>query len=143
MGLGRAVKAPRAMRLTTAAGVTALLAIIPGCGSEDFANDPRPPVPAEITARIDAKSVQVSPDKIGGGLATFTVANLSRSPEQFQITGPTEGTTAEIQPGANAYLKMELKKGTYRASAPGSGIQGQSLQVDQNRESSQNDLLLP
>jgi hypothetical protein len=130
-------------RLAGVAAAGSLLLVVAGCGSKDFPNDPRPPVPAEITARIDSKTVQVSPDKIGGGLATFTVANISHSPERFQVKGPTEGTTDEIDPGANAYLKLKLEQGTYRASAPGSGIQGQSIQVSAERKSSQNDLLLP
>jgi hypothetical protein len=142
MGRG-VVRGPLAARLAAAAVAIPVAVAVAGCGSKDFQNDPRPPVPAEITARIDAKTVQVSPDKIGAGLANFTVANLSHSPERFQVSGETEGVTDEIDPGAVTYLKISLKEGAYRASAPGSGIKAQSIQVGPERKSSQNDLLLP
>ena len=58
------------------------------CGSSDFANDPRPAAPIVVTATVASGKVQVSPDRFGAGLVTFTIANLSDSPARFTLSGP-------------------------------------------------------
>jgi hypothetical protein len=128
------------------AGMAVLSALtLPACGSSDFPNNPRPPVPKEISAKVDSRRVVVSPDEIGAGLAVFTVANLSDSPIRFTVTGPkTEASTPEIQPGLPSNLKVNLRQGDYQVSAGrGLGIQPTTLSVGPERKSSQNRLLLP
>jgi hypothetical protein len=128
--------------LASLAGVLALAAA--GCGSEDFPNDPRPPSPIDVSAKIDSKRVVVSPNKFGAGLVNFTVANLSRDPVRFEVKGPTRGQTAMIEPGAPATLKMVLDKGLYLASTGDNGsTMSEQLHVGPPRSTSQNDLLLP
>jgi hypothetical protein len=125
----------------------ALLAVLAlgACGSKDFPNDPRAPAPKEISAKVDSRQVVVSPDKIGAGLAVFTVANLSESPVRFTVSGPkTEASTAEIEPGSPANLKVNLREGDYRVSAGrGVNIRPDTIAVGPERKSSQNRLLLP
>jgi hypothetical protein len=127
--------------LAVPASLAALL--LAGCGAEDFKNNPRPPTPIEVSARVDSQRIQVSPTKFGAGLVNFTVANLSGSPVKFAVTGPTEGSTVEIQPGAPDYLKMELKEGTYEATASKPKIRPATITVGPERKSSQNQLLEP
>lgn len=124
-----------------------LLGLLAGCGSNDFGNDPRPPVPVEVSASVTANQVIVSPHKVGGGLATFTVSNQSETPVRFTLVGPAPQdnlATNEIPPGGVGNLKAELQQGDYEASA---GDQSQAkpatLTVGPQRKSSQNDLLLP
>ena len=115
------------------------------CGSKDFPNDPRPPAPIEVSAKVDSKKVVVSPDRFGAGLVTFTVANLSPSPIRFTIDGTTKKfSTSEIQPGSPAYLKVQLPQGDYRATAgQGASASPAAIKVGPERKSSQNKLLLP
>jgi hypothetical protein len=127
-------------------GVAALSALtLVACGSSDFPNNPRPPAPKEISAKVDSKRVVVSPDKLGAGLAVFTVVNLSDSPIRFTVSGQkTEASTTEVQPGAPASLKVNLREGDYQVSAgQGLDIQPTTLAVGPKRKSSQNRLLLP
>ena len=118
-------------------------AALAGCGAEDNPNNPRPPAQLEVSASVDAHRVQVSPDKFGGGVVNFTVANLSGAPIRFSVSGPKKASTVEIQPGAPDYLKMDLTEGTYQASAGKSKIKPATIEVGPERPSSQNDLLLP
>jgi hypothetical protein len=121
-----------------------LVAIALGaCGAENHKNDPRPPAQIEVSAKVDSHHVLLSPNKFGAGLVNFTVANLSGAPVTFKVTGPTEGTTTAIQPGAPDYLKMDLKEGTYQATAGKSKIRPATIKVGPERRSSQNKLLLP
>jgi hypothetical protein len=115
------------------------------CGSKDFPNDPRPPAPIEVSAKVDSKRVVVSPNRFGAGLVTFTVANLSASPIRFTVDGTKKkASTSEIQPGAPGYLKVELPQGDYRATAgPGARAHAAAITVGPERKSSQNKLLLP
>jgi len=140
-GARRASRRGRLAALAVPAALAGLL--LAGCGAEDFPNDPRIPAPIEVSARVDSERVQVSPNKFGAGLVNFTVANLSGSPVRFSVTGPTEGSTVEIQPGAPDYLKMNLKEGTYEASASKAKIRPATIEVGPERKSSQNELLEP
>lgn len=128
-----------------ALGASLLLvaAALAGCGSSDFANNPRPPTPIEVSAKVDSKRVQVAPTRFGAGLVNFTVANLSGAPITFNVSGPTEGSTTEIQPGAPDYLRINMKEGTYQVTASKAKIKPATITVGPERESSQNKLLEP
>ena len=135
-----------ARRACLAVAGAALLAAA-GCGSSDFENDPRPPVPVDVSANVTSDHVLVSPNKVGGGLANFTVSNQSDSPVRFTLVGPAPQdnlATGEIPPGGVGNLKAPLHEGRYEVTAGGnSRIQPDTLEVGPERKSSQNDLLLP
>ena len=104
-----------------ALGVVAATSLA-ACGSEDFANNPRP------AAAIDS----------------FTVANFSNSPARFELSGPKDGSSQEIAPGAAGSLQITLPEGDYRASAGrGANIRPAQVTVGSKRPSSDNKLLLP
>ena len=127
----------------------ALLAVAAsGCGSSDFANEPRPPVPIDITANVTSNQVVVSPNRVGGGLADFTVTNQSDSPVRFTLVGPApqdNQQSGDIPPGGVGSLKASLHEGRYEATAGGgnSRISPDTITVGAERKSAQNDLLLP
>jgi hypothetical protein len=127
--------------VAVAVGLAAL--ILAACGSDDFANDPRPPVPAEITVKIGDGAVVVSPKAFGAGLVNFEIANLDDTAATFAINGPTEAVSDEIPARGNNNLKTELETGSYEASADGVEARPFSFEVGPERESGQNDLLLP
>ena len=116
---------------------------VAGCGAASNPNDPRPPAQIEVSANVNPQKVQISPDKFGAGVVNFTVANLSGSPITFSVNGPKKASTAQIQPGAPDYLKMNLSEGTYQATAGDSKIKPATIRVGPERRSSQNKLLLP
>jgi hypothetical protein len=124
---------------------SALLAalIATGCGSDDFKNDPRPAVPAEVAVKIANSGVGVSPREFGAGLVNFTIANLTDRPGTLAISGPVDADSDEIPPGAAETLKVEMKTGTYEASVSGIAVRPFSFTVGAERPSAQNDLLLP
>lgn len=122
--------------LAAAVGVSA-------CGEDDFVNDPRPPAPIELSARIGSDGVTVSPGEAGAGLATITISNQTPDPARLVLEGPTDEASDEIIAGGTGSLKFALEEGEYAVSA-GDGLGGEStLLVGPERESSQNDLLLP
>jgi hypothetical protein len=141
-GVGRAPRrARRALFAALAASATLLLA---ACGSSDFANDPRPPAPIEVTAKVASGQVVVSPDHFGAGLINFTIANLSNAPVRFTLSGPKDAASGPIQPGAPANLKLNLPQGDYQATAgQGGNAQSATVKVGPERKTSQNKLLLP
>jgi hypothetical protein len=118
--------------------------IVAGCGRDDFENDPRPPVPDEITVKIGDDGVLVSPAAFGAGLVNFTIANLSDDDAALAIEGPTTATSDQIPPGGNAILKTQMESGSYQFTAEGPPkVEPFQLQVGPERASGQNDLLLP
>jgi hypothetical protein len=128
-------------------GVFSLLLGVAGCGADDFENDPRPPAPVELTAKVDDESVLMSPAKVGAGLAVITVSNQSRDPINLTLVGPApndNSESGEIAPGGVGNLKAELVEGEYEVNAgETSAVKAAQLEVGPERESSQNDLLLP
>ena len=129
------------MLVFAAALVTALA--VAGCGQDDFKNDPRPPIPAEVSVKIAKDGVAVSPKEFGAGLVNFTIANLTTEPGTFAIQGPVDADSSEIPPAGTDTVKVELKTGSYEASVSGVAARPFSFTVGPERPSGQNDLLLP
>jgi hypothetical protein len=123
--------------------VLALAGVLAGCGAKDFANDPRPPTPIEVSARVDSQRVQIAPDRFGAGLVNMTIANLSESAVTVDVSGPTQASTTQIQPGTPDYLRMSMKEGTYQVTASKHNIKPATIKVGPERPSSQNKVLEP
>lgn len=124
-----------------AALVTALA--VAGCGSDDFKNDPRPPIPAEVSVKIAKDGVGVSPKAFGAGLVNFTIANLTTDSGTLAIHGPVDASSIEIPPAGTDVLKVDMKTGSYEASVSGTAAAPFDFKVGPERASAQNDLLLP
>ena len=124
-----------------AALVTAL--VVAGCGQDDFKNDPRPPVPAEVSVKIAKDGVAVSPKEFGAGLVNFTVANLTNETGSLAIHGPVNATSDQVAPGDADTVKLQVKTGNYEASVDGIAVRPFNFTVGPERPSGQNDLLLP
>jgi hypothetical protein len=136
----------------TATGLAALATAIAGCGGgEDYANDPRPPTPVNITAAITQQKVTVSPGRVGAGPVVLIIAN--ETPEAHRVTvetdvlGASEGgirqSTSPINPDGTATLKIDMRRGRYTVRVDGDGISSARLKVGAPRPSSQDQLLQP
>src|SRR5262249_35383409 len=123
--------------------LTLIAIVVSGCGRNDFQNDPRPPIPAEISAKIATDGIVVSPRSFGAGLAVFTVANLTNQAGSLAIHGPVAAATGEIPPSGTGSVKVQLKTGNYEASADGVAVRPFQFKVGPERPSAQNQLLLP
>jgi len=132
----------RGRLLLIAATVLAAL-VVTGCGRDDFENDPRPPLAAEISVELGDQRVVVSPREFGAGLVNFTIANLGDTEAALAIDGPTVAESDEVPPGGTATLRAELVSGEYRASAEGAEADPFDFEVGPERESAQDELLLP
>jgi hypothetical protein len=124
------------------AAATAALAA--GCGADDHPNEPRPPAPIEITAKVDDENVDVSPSKVGAGLVVMTISNQSDDPVQIAVEGPTAGEDSVIAAGSVGNFKFDFQEGEYEVSAgEESRARPATLTIGPERASSQNELLLP
>jgi hypothetical protein len=134
------------MRRICAAALLMVAAAVGGCGSEDFPNEPRPPAPVELSARIDGGGVQVAPTTVGAGLATITISNQSQDEVQLDFNGPSNDSNRSTNPipaGGVSSLKLELEQGDYTIEPDVSSIPSDTLTVGPERASAQNELLLP
>jgi hypothetical protein len=126
-------------------GLAVLGVAAAGCGSEDHPNEPRPPKPIEITARVDDDVVDVSPDKFGAGLTVFTVSNQSDSTVELTLDGPVAATSQPIEPGSvTDDFKVDLQEGEYEVTGgTESRAKPAELVIGPQRPSAQDELLLP
>jgi hypothetical protein len=130
-------------RALVALVVTLAAIAVAGCGRDDFENEPRPPVPAEISIEVNDETVTVAPAELGAGIANFTIANLGSEPAQVEVEGPTVGESEEIAAGSVDRLKMELTTGDYEASVVEGAATPFEFEVGPERPSAQDELLLP
>ena len=134
------------MRRSTAllASIGALAMAATGCGAEDHPNGLRPPSPIEVSALVNSERVVISPKDFGAGLANFTISNQSADRVQLTFDGPVDAAGEAIGPGSVAQFKVDLRAGDYQVEAgPDSFAEPADLVVGPERESAQNDLLLP
>ena len=126
------------------ASVAVVAVGVAGCGADDHPNEPRPPAPIEVTAKVDDERVDVQPSKFGAGLVVMTISNQSDDPVQIAVEGPTFREGPVIAPGQPGNLKANFEEGEYEVTAgEDSNARPTLLTVGPERASSQNDLLLP
>ncbi len=127
------------------APIAALLAAlaVSACGSEDFENNPRPPAPIQLSARIGDSEVSLSPSAVGAGLATITISNQTNDPTALLLEGPVDRESPEIVPQGTGDFRLNLEQGDFVVSAKDSNAREDELAVGPERASSQNELLLP
>jgi len=135
----------KGFRLVLPAGLAVVAIAAAGCGSDDHLNEPRPPVPAEVSAKVGVDRVVISPSRFGAGLAVFSISNQTEDIVQLALEGPTEAVSEPIEPGGvTDSFKVPMKEGAYEVSA---GAESRSrpaeLLIGPRRKSSQNELLLP
>jgi hypothetical protein len=132
--------------------VTALAATAAACGDDgERANQLRPPSPINVTAAIDGERIRVSPRRFGAGPVVFVISNQSGDVQRLTFetdelggdTGGIQRSTGDIQSRSTGTLQVDVREGTYRLSASAGGITPAAVQVGAERDSSQNELLLP
>jgi hypothetical protein len=95
--------------LVSAAAAAAFVVV--GCGGEDdFENEPRPPVPLQLTGVITEESVTVSPRTVAPGPIVLIVSNQTETPHILALEGPEVAEeTGPIPPGDTATLQATLQ----------------------------------
>src|SRR4051794_40732564 len=139
----------RAMRQTAVAAVALTLALA-GCGGgKDFANQPRPPVPLQLTGVITKAKVTISPNKVGAGPVVITVSNQTPQSRTLTLDGNgIQERVGPINPLDTAQLQKTLKPGTYTVTAGSEAATSGSiaparLVIGKERKSGSGDVLLP
>jgi len=126
-----------------------LSGVASGCGGEDFKNEPRPPVPIELTGVIQPQKVTVSPNKVGAGPILITISNQTDAAHTVTLEGDTvKERIGPVQPQDTATIQKTLPRGVYEVRA-GSDvavpkeIQPATLKITKERRDTNNDLLTP
>lgn len=139
------------VRGLVACGLLATLGLT-ACGSEDFANERRPPVQLPITGVITEDEVTIQPNRFGAGPIVLTISNQTGVAHTVSIEGASEGgdrvieETAPINPQDTATIQQSLAPGTYRVTASSDGaddIQPGRIVVGEPRSSSSDELEVP
>jgi hypothetical protein len=123
-----------------------------GCGEDDFENEPRPPVPKQLTGVITDEKVTVSPNELGAGPVVITVSNQTEASHTVTLESSDGGTIREqvgpINPLDTATLQRTLEQGQYTVSAGSEAavpreIEPATLTIGEERKSGSDELLLP
>ncbi|HEY1277234.1 MAG TPA: hypothetical protein VGF25_20170 [Thermoleophilaceae bacterium] len=124
-------------------------AILSGCGEEDFANKPRPPVTVDLTGVVQTDKVTVSPSKLGAGPVRITISNQTKQAHTITLEGDTGSQrVGPVEPLGTATLRRTLAPGIYQvkagtAVATPREIAPAELTIGRERPNSNDKLLLP
>ena len=138
--------------MTRAAGLfaaTLCVAVLAGCGSEDFENRPRPASALEITGVIQKDKVTISPDQFGAGPILLTISNQTKEAHTVTLEGESlRERVGPINPLDTATIQANVDTGTYEVRAGSSQavaqeIQPAELDVGESRGDSNDQLLQP
>jgi hypothetical protein len=131
------------------AGTALAVAILAGCGGEDFKNEARAPIRLELSGVIQDDEVTVSPAKLGAGPVAITISNQTDQPHSITLEGSsTVDRAGPVQPGDTATIQKTLEPGSYQLKAGSEKavrkeIQPAVLTIGKKRKNSNNELLLP
>jgi hypothetical protein len=137
------------MRRVTVAAAAVALALV-GCGGgKDFANNPRPPVPLQLTGVITQEKVTISPNKVGAGPVVITVSNQSGQKRMISLDGNgIQEHVGPINPLDTGQLQKTLKPGRYTVTAGSEAATAHSIRpatllIGKERQSASDKVLLP
>ena len=122
---------------------------VPGCGDEDFKNEPRAAVPIELGAVIKASRVIVSPNDLGAGPVRITISNQTDRPHSVTLAGQSvRERVGPVYPQDTASIQKTLEPGRYElragsGEAVGGAIMPAELRIGPRRPESNDRLLLP
>lgn len=143
------------VRVILCFAAAALTIALAACGEEDFENKPRPAVAVELTGVIQEDKVTVSPDEVGAGPVSITIANETDAAHTITLegTGTGEGSQVRervgpINPQDTATLQKTLATGRYEVRAGSEQavpkeITSAELTIGEPRPNSNDELLLP
>ncbi len=124
-----------------------------GCGGseDDYANQPRPATPINVTAAIGDRGISLSPKTFGAGPIVMIVSNQTAQRhtvtlETQELGGSEPGlteSTRPVGPGGTARLQADLRAGTYEIGTRSDAVSPVRLEVGAPRRSAQDELLTP
>jgi hypothetical protein len=138
------------MRVNATLCVAGAALVLAGCGGgKDFANNPRPPVPLQLTGVITKSKVTISPRKVGAGPVVITVSNQTQQARTLTLDGQgIQEQVGPISPLDTAQLQKTLKPGRYTVTAGSEAattkeIAPATLVIGKQRASGSDRVLLP
>jgi type IV pilus biogenesis protein CpaD/CtpE len=147
------LRAPRLHAVPGSAIAVVVVALVAGCGdTAKVKNDDRPPAPIIVTASISKGKVSVSPTSFGAGPITLVITNQTDRSQQITLESADDPgssqagirqETGPINPQDTASLAADVREGSYQVHVRGDDIRSATVDVGAERESSQQDLLLP
>jgi hypothetical protein len=151
------------MRGTTIGMLIVATTAVAGCGGggAHYANQPRPPIPVNLTVYINDQRVSVSPASVGAGPVELIVTNQASNSESLSVlpagasaaqplaaTGPispqgTAQVTVNLNSPGDYTVGISPSASTEAAAATPAGIQAALLHVGHPRPDANSALLQP
>lgn len=131
------------------ASVTSALVLSACGGDEEFKNEPRPPIPVQLSGVITDSKVSVDPSALGAGPIVLIVSNQTDQAHTVTLEGPSgREEVGPINPQDTGRIQHNLDQGSYEVRAGSEEameheIEPAKLAIGPKRPSSSGDVLLP
>ena len=138
-------------RAALLAGIV-LVSGLASCGQLDYKREPpRPPTPLQLTGVITARSVDVSPSRIGAGPIVLIISNQDSASHTVILEGEQKREqVGPINPQDTATIQANVQQGRYtvRAGSERAVMRSQMLKpavltVGRERPTGEDELLRP
>ncbi|MDQ4049873.1 MAG: hypothetical protein M3131_10925 [Actinomycetota bacterium] len=129
--------------------ICAVALVAPGCGGDDFENEPRAAVPVELSGVIKPSRVILSPDGVGAGPVRITISNQTDRAHTVILQGnAVEERVGPVYPRDTATIQKTLEPGGYELRAQAEEattrpVAPADLRIGPRRPESNDRLLLP
>jgi len=89
------------------------------CFASPYGHAAEKPMSSAVKVNLTEWKLQLTPARVPPGPVIFEVTNAGTIPHAFEVEGRgLERSTPQIQPGASATLRLDLRAGSYEAYCP-------------------------
>lgn len=114
-----------------------------GCGSDDYANNPRPPAVLAVSVFVGEDQLAYSPRDFGAGPTQFIIVNQTGADQNVIISSDRDERSVKVAGQQSVKQKMTVEPGFLSIEADNSVGDPLEIEVGPKRESAQQDLNQP
>lgn len=133
----------RAVVLCGLALVAVAALVAAGCGSDDYANNPKSPAVLTVAVFVGEDRLAYSPRDFGAGPTQFVIANQTGVDQNVTISTDRDERNVKVASMQTIKQKMTVEPGFLTIEADKTPADALEIEVGPKRESAQQDLSQP
>lgn len=121
----------------------AMIAAMSGCGTDSYANNPKPPATRTVSISIGEDALAMSPNPFGAGPTRFIVTNQTGADQIVTFSSDRIERKVPVGESQTANFKMTTEPGYFSVDASNTAANSLEITVGPTRPSAQQDMNQP